>query len=110
MVTKDNLDGRWTIAAVNGRALSGVSLTLQGGAAAYRLACNSGAGKVSRNGDKLFLTDAALTEMACDAGRMQIDSEVINVLRVAMTMELTPPDRLRLVNEAGTLDLVRHRS
>jgi hypothetical protein len=26
-----------------------------------------------------------------------------------MTMELTPPNALRLVNEAGTLDLVRDR-
>lgn len=110
MVASDVLDGHWSITAVNGRGLSGPSLVLEGSAARYRLACNSGSGAVSRNGDKLFLSDAALTEMACEPSRMQAEAEMIAILRLPMTMELTPPDRLRLVNEAGTLDLVRRKS
>jgi heat shock protein HslJ len=110
VVARDVLDGQWAIAAVNGRPLSGLSLTLSGKSARYQLACNSGFAAVSRNGDKLFLANTVLTEMGCEPARIQLDSDAIDILRFPMTMELTPPDRLRLINEAGTLDLVRQRS
>jgi hypothetical protein len=38
---------------------------------------------------------------------MRIDDQAAAILRGPMTMEITPTDRLRLINEAGTLDLVR---
>jgi hypothetical protein len=37
---------------------------------------------------------------------MALDDEAYAILNQAMTMELTPPNRLRLINEKGTLDLV----
>ena len=103
----DPLDGRWTVTAVNGRQVAGLWLELSTGRASYSLGCNSGGGELSRNGDKLFIDKAFLTERGCDAAREGTERQAIAVLRAAMTMELTEPNRLRLVNEFGTIDLVR---
>jgi heat shock protein HslJ len=133
VVQQDSLQGRWTITQVNGRKVSGLWLDLGGegsGAVAKRpdggmnmespqpqtsafLGCNdlrlSG---WSRNGDKLFVGSAwsTMTERGCSPAIMATEDQTQFILRVPMTMELTSPDRLRLVNEAGTLDLVRQRS
>jgi hypothetical protein len=66
----------------------------------------------TRNGDKLMVGTelAPRTERGCDARTERLDQAAYDILRLAMTMELTPPDRLRLINEKGTLDLVRQRS
>lgn len=110
----DRLDGRWAIVAVNGRAASQLFADFHLSAAppriAVQLGCNSGSGGAVRNGDKLFITDLGTTEMACDPGRMQLDAEMLGILREPMTMELSPPNGLRLVNAGGTLDLVRQRN
>ncbi|WP_300974192.1 META domain-containing protein [Sphingomonas sp. LHG3406-1] len=108
VVQKDNLDGRWTIAALNGRAISGMSVEFTGPSMRVALACNGGAATITRNGDKLFLQQLALTERGCEPERMQVDEQAAAVLRQPMTMELTPPDRLRLINAGGIIDLVRN--
>lgn len=125
----DDLQGRWSIVSVNGRASSGLWIDLGGeghatitesGNAVFVaspqpltrafLGCNdwypSG---WTRNGDKLMLgvEMSHRTERGCDASREALDEEAYAILRTAMTMELTPPDRLRLINEKGTLELVR---
>lgn len=129
LAAKDNLQGRWTISAVNGRKVSGLWLDLGGegpasitrsGSAVHVasprpptrafLGCNdwhpSG---WTLNGDKLKLgTEMSLrTERGCDAATMALDDAVYAIFTQTMTMEFTPPNRLRLVNEKGTLDLVR---
>lgn len=114
VTAKDVLAGRWDIVSVNGRASPGLWLELgeAGGATDANLGCNMHrAGGWSRNGDKLFLTAPLTgTEMAClDPQRSAAETQALAVLRLAMTMELTPPDALRLINEAGTLDLVRKK-
>jgi hypothetical protein len=38
---------------------------------------------------------------------MALEEQAYAVLTTPITMELTPPNRLRLINEKGTLDLVR---
>lgn len=107
VTTTDRLDGRWTVAAVNQRQVSGLWLELSGVRTSYNLGCNIGGGELSRNGDKLFIDKAFLTERGCDAAREGTEQQAIAILRAAMTMELTEPNRLRLVNEFGTIDLVR---
>ena len=66
----------------------------------------------TRNGDKLTLGRemSFRTERGCDAATMALDDKAFAILNLTMTMEFTPPDQLRLVNEIGTLDLVRSGS
>lgn len=109
VTTRDSLEGRWDIAAIDGSPVSGPSLTFDGTTLRSQLACNSGGTRFSRNGDKLFAGPLALTERACDPELMRLDGRVSAILRLPVTMELTPPIRLRLINEAGTIDLVRHQ-
>jgi heat shock protein HslJ len=109
VVAQDRLEGRWTITAVNGRAVTGLQLELTPTSANYSLGCNSGGGIVARNGDKLFIDQAALSERGCAPAIMQVEAQAITILRRPMTMECTPPARLRLINEAGTLELVRYQ-
>ena len=107
IVITDVVKGRWTFVALNSRPVSGPWLEFDRGSARYRLACNGGVGIVVQTGDKLSINPASLTEMGCDQARHQIDEEAVAVLRGAMTMKFTPPDRLRLSNRSGTIDLVR---
>jgi heat shock protein HslJ len=50
------------------------------------------------------------TERGCDPATMALEDQVHAILSKTMTMELTPPRRLRLINEAGSLDLIRSGS
>lgn len=129
VVAQDNLQGRWSIAAVNGRVVNGPWILFGGeglGTATHTgggilinspqpptrayLGCNDlGLNGWVRNGDKLVLgTDHSMkTERGCNATTMALEEQVHAILGKTMTMELTPPDRLRLINEIGTLDLLR---
>ena len=107
LLATDRLDGRWRIARVNDRVLSGPTLEFAGQSANWNLACNSGGGILSRNGDKLAIDQAMLTERGCGDGREAIDSSIIAILRQGITVEITSPDGLRLINNEGTLDLQR---
>jgi len=129
IVAEDDLQGRWTITSVNGRQSNGLWLELGGEGLATitttktavlvaspqpptraYLGCNdwypSG---WTRNGDKLTLGRemSHRTERGCDAATMALEDEAYAIVSKTMTMELTPPNRLRLVNESGTLELVR---
>lgn len=110
VVRKDNLDGRWTIEALDGQPMTGLSLEFSGTTLSARLACNGGSGTISRNGDKLVLDRLMMTERACAPDVQRIDDLAGAVLRLPMTMELSPPNRLRLINESGSIDLVRQGS
>ena len=129
VVANDRLQGRWIITAVNGKQSNGLWLELggEGPAAITRngngifvaspqprtqayLGCNNWyPNGWTRNGDKLVLGRemSHRTERGCDPVRMALDDEAYAILNDAMTMELTPPNRLRLINGNGTVDLVR---
>lgn len=107
VTVRDDLNGRWSIVTIGGTPVSGMSLAFAGTTLRAALACNGGGGTISRNGDKLFLDRLALTERACEPARMALDEQVAAILRLPVTMEFTPPGRLRLINEAGSLDLIR---
>jgi hypothetical protein len=129
VVAKDDLRGRWTITSINGRQVTGLWLELGGEGQAIitttdrgvfvaspqrptraHLGCNewypSG---WTRNGDKLILGRemSRRTERGCDAAREALDDEAYAILNETMTMEFTPPNHLRMINEIGSLDLVR---
>ena len=129
VVAEDNLQGRWTITAVKGRQVSGLwfefggeglgTVTKAGNSIlvaspqpltrAY-LGCNDWhPNGWTRNGDKLTfgIEMSRRTERGCEAARMALDDDAYAILHETMTMEFTPPNRLRLINENGTLDLVR---
>ena len=128
VVASDRVQGRWTITSVNGIKTDGLWLDLGGegigtvtktdkgilvGSPQPRtqayLGCNNWhPNGWTRNGDKMILgTEMSVrTERGCDPDRMAIDDQAYAVLSKVMTMEFTPPSRLRLINEYGTLDLV----
>lgn len=128
-MVKDNLQGRWAITEVSGQPANGLWLELGGegpvtitqsergtligapqpATKAY-LGCNNlHLNGWTRNGDKLShgIEYSVITQRGCDDATMAIEKRAHAILSKTMTMELTPPDRLRLINEHGTLDLVR---
>lgn len=129
VVAQDKLQGRWTIVAVNGKASPGLWLELGGegigaitqtGNAVYvatplpeteaMLGCNWWRPNGwSRNGDKLSfgLEMSTMTERGCDPEVIALEELTYSILRKTLTMEMTPPDRMRLINEVGSVDLVR---
>ena len=130
-VVSDGLRGKWSILSVNGQAASGgawlelgaegppvvaqrpdggFNIGVPGAPTTAFLGCNSlRLNGWTRNGDKLALgiNGAMRTERGCDERIMAQEEQGYAILRLPVTMELTPPDRLRLVNENGTVDLVR---
>ena len=130
MVVSDDLHGRWSIVSVNGQAALGAWLEfgsegppvvaqradvgfnvgIPGAPTTAFLGCNwLHLNGWTRNGDKLALgiNGASRTERGCDERIMEQEEQGYAILRLPMTMELTPPGRVRLVNEKGTVDLVR---
>jgi hypothetical protein len=129
VVGDDNIQGRWTIVAVNGRQVSGLWLEL--GREGLGTVTKTGSGIViaspqpltrahlgcndwlpngwTRNGDKLTfgLEMSRRTERGCDPAVMALDDESYEILRKPLTMQLTALNHLRLINGTGTLDLVR---
>lgn len=132
VVANDALNGRWSIVAVNGTTSPGLWLDLGGeglgtvtrtangifvGSPQPRTEANLGCNTWhpngwAGNGDKLTLgTEMSVrTERGCDPATMALEERAYAILSRAMTMEFTPPTRLRLVNEHGTVDLVRERN
>lgn len=127
-VTSD-FRGRWTVTAVNGRPESGLWLELGGeglatittkGSGIYvgspqpptraYLGCNwwdpSG---WTRSGDKLTLglEMSRRTERGCDTATEALEDEAYAILSNTMTVEFALPNRLRLANKNGTLELIR---
>ena len=124
-----DLRGRWTITEVNGRPESSLWLELGGegvatittrGSAIYvgspqpptraYLGCNwwdpSG---WTREGDQLILGRemSRRTERGCDEATEALDDETYAILTQPMMMEYIQPNRLRLTNQNGTLELAR---
>lgn len=128
-----SLQGRWTISSVNGRQVDGLWLELGGEGSGTVTRAQTGGLLVgsplprtrahlgcndwhpngwTRDGGKLTLgTEMShRTERGCDPARMALDDEAYAILHKAMIMDFTPPNRLRLVNENGALNLVRDLS
>lgn len=100
----------WTVVSVNGRATPGgadYSLQFADGKIAAKFGCNGIGGSYRQNGDHVATADLAQTAMGCPEPAGTFESQGTAVLRSNMRVEATGGERLRLVSEAGTIDLKR---
>ena len=108
-VEVNRIDGtRWTVTAINDRPTAGGKgfvLTFFNGVVAGRFGCNSFQGAFSNNGDHLTVEQLVATEMACGTPAIDFEREGLAILDSNLRMERVE-GRLRLVSEAGTIDLV----
>lgn len=98
----------WVVTAINGRATGstpGYFLSFAKGAVSGKFGCNSFQGSFSNNGDHLFVEQLVATEMACGPPAGDFEREGLEILGSNMRMERVE-GRLRLVSEAGTIDLI----
>ncbi len=103
-------DTSWSVVAVNGKAPA------DGGEYYVRFStrdlnarfgCNSMSGQYSLNGDHLAVARLMQTEMACEEPAMSFEREAGVLLRSNIRVERSGGERMRLVSEAGTIDLRR---
>lgn len=108
-VDANRLEGtRWTVTEINGRPTGGgrnFGLSFSNGVVTGKFGCNSLQGSFSSNGDHLFVEDLVATEMACSIPIVELEREGLTVLNSNLRMERIE-GRLRLVSEAGEIDLV----
>ena len=110
-VAPDALAGtNWTVTAINGRETPGgqnyfVNFTASDVSAKF--GCNSIGGGYQVNGDHLSTDDLAQTEMACGEPAMSFERIGSAVLSSNMRVERAGGETMRLVSEAGSIDLRR---
>ena len=110
-VAPDSLDGtRWSIVAVNSQPTGGGAsyyLAFEGGSLSAKFGCNSIGGPYSQNGDHLAATGLDQTLVGCPDPSSQFETQGLAILGSNMRVERLSGTRLRLVSEAGSLDLRR---
>lgn len=97
----------WTVTAVNGQptgSTPGYFLSFAKGALSGKFGCNQLQGRFRSNGDHLSVDELVATEMACPPPAGEFEMEGLEVLGSNMRMERVG-GRLRLVSEAGTIEL-----
>lgn len=110
-ITPTSLDGtNWTVAAINGRKTPGgpgYFLNFEGANLSAKFGCNGIGGKFKENGDHLSASELIQTEMACADPAASFERDGNKVLGSNMRVERTDGDTMRLVSEAGSIDLRR---
>ena len=110
-VAPDGLAGtNWTVAAINGRPTPGgpsYFLSFTGDELSAKFGCNSIGGGYRVNGDHLSTTDLVQTEMACPGPAMRFERLGSAILSSSMRIEPISGTAIRLVSEAGSIDLRR---
>lgn len=110
-VAPDGLAGTsWTVTAINGRATPGGQSYFINFAAreiAATFGCNSIGGTWHLNGDHLSTSKLMQTEMGCPEPAMTFERLGSAVLNSNMRVERVSGERMRLVSEAGSIDLRR---
>ena len=105
------LDGTsWTVTAINGRPVprgGAQFVNFADGHLSATFGCNRFSGVYSLNGDHLSAADLAMTEMACGEPAMTFERLGGAVLSSNMRVEQIDGTRMRLVSEAGSIDLRR---
>lgn len=100
----------WSVVSINGKpvpATQGYFVQFSDTALRARFGCNSISGQYSLNGDHLSAPDLVQTEMACPEPAMSFERDGGAVLSSNVRVETIGGERLRLVSEAGTIDLRR---
>lgn len=110
-VAPDGLAGtNCTVTMINGRATPGGAsyfVHFAGSELAAKFGCNSIRGGYRVNGDHLSTIGLVQTEMACPEPAMAFERLGSAVLNSNMRVERISGDRMRLVSEAGEIDLRR---
>ena len=110
-IASDTLAGTsWSVVSLNGRPVSGAGdyyVRFADKALTARFGCNAMQGRYSSNGDHLAVAGLTQTEMACGEPAMSFEREAGVLLRSNVRIEKTGGERMRLVSEAGTIDLKR---
>jgi heat shock protein HslJ len=100
----------WSVVSVNGKAPSaGGNYFIQFSDKTLnaKFGCNSMGGGYRLNGDHLSVGNLIQTEMACPEPSMTFEREAGVLLRSNIRVEKIGGERLRLVSEAGTIELRR---
>ena len=100
----------WTVLAINGRATpggAGYFITFAGSEIAAQFGCNRISGGWRLNGDHLSTSDLMQTEMGCPEPAMTLERLGSAVLASNMRVERISGETMRLVSEAGSIDLRR---
>jgi heat shock protein HslJ len=110
-VASNSLAGTsWIVVAVNGRptpAGGNYYVRFSDKDVSAKFGCNSMGGQYRINGDHLSIGNLVQTEMACPEPAMSLERDGGVALRGNVRVEKTGGDRLRLVSEAGTIELKR---
>ena len=100
----------WSVVSVNGKATSGGGehyVRFSDAILNARFGCNMMSGPYRLNGDHLALSGLTQTEMLCPEPAMALEREAGALLRSNIRIERVGGERLRLVSEAGTIELRR---
>ena len=110
-VAPDGLAGTsWIVIAINGRATprgQNYFLNFAASEIAAKFGCNSIGGGYRVNGDHLSTISLSQTEMACPDPAMTFERLGSVVLSSNMRIERISGETMRLVSEAGSIDLRR---
>ena len=100
----------WSVVAVNGRPVTGGGdyyVQFSDQTLNAKFGCNSMGGAYRVNGDHLSVANLQQTLMGCPEPAATFEREASLLLRSNIRVEKIGGERLRLVSEAGTVDLKR---
>lgn len=101
----------WRVTAINGRATppppASYVMRFEPRQVGGQFGCNHFGGDYRVNGDVLTTGAVAMTEMACGEPASSFESQGAAILVRPMRMNWDSAKRLRLANEAGTIELRR---
>ena len=98
----------WSVVAVNGRPTprgDNYFVRFEGSTLSAQFGCNGMSGDYSVNGDHLSVPSLQQTLMGCPEPAMRFENEGGAVLRSNVRIERPDGRRMRLVSEAGSIDL-----
>jgi heat shock protein HslJ len=98
----------WTVVAVNGRpapAADNYYVRFSDRQVSARFGCNAMGGDYRINGDHLTVGNLVGTQMGCPEPAMSLERDGAAALRGNIRVEKAGDNGLRLVSEAGTIDL-----
>lgn len=100
----------WSVVSVNGKPVPGgpeYFVRFSERDIAAKFGCNSMGGRFSLNGDHLSVPDLMQTQMGCPEPSATFEQEAGALLRSNVRVERIGGERMRLVSEAGTIELRR---
>ncbi|MEO6112999.1 MAG: META domain-containing protein [Sphingomicrobium sp.] len=103
-------DTSWTVAAINGRATPGgpgYFVSFSASEVSAKFGCNGMGGAFRLNGDHLSTSNLAQTLIGCPEPAATFERQGSAVLRSNMRIERLSGELIRLVSEAGSIDLRR---